>query len=333
MRLFQGAIAFLLLTGILIATGVYQYAQYKHQSIRVTQPQLIKINSGQSAAGVIKQLVTQDVIKKSLWSKVLFRLEPKFAKLKSGTYELLPGMRLSDVLRMMRKGDEKLFSITLVEGLRWRDWYAQIINTPNILSGEFDEQQLLKELSISSGSLEGWLMPDTYWFHDGYSVKQLVEVAYQAMQDYLAEQWPSRDQGLPYTSQYEALIMASIIEKETAVAQERAHIAGVFVNRLNNHMRLQTDPTVIYGLGDQFDGDIKRADLRRLTPYNTYRINGLPPTPIAMSGKAAIDAALHPATTDDLYFVAKGDGSHHFSASLQEHNQAVKRYQLNQSGQ
>ena len=171
-------------------------------------------------------------------------------------------------------------------------------------------------------------MPDTYLFPDGTTDIQFLKRAWQSNQDYLNSQWQTRDKSLPLKSAYEALILASIVEKETGLAQERPAIAGVFIRRLKKGMRLQTDPTVIYGMGEQFDGNIRRRDLKKDTPYNTYTRYGLPPTPIALAGKAAIDAVIHPADGKSLYFVAKGDGSHQFSATLEEHNRAVRRYQL-----
>ncbi|MEX2367612.1 MAG: endolytic transglycosylase MltG, partial [Pseudohongiellaceae bacterium] len=176
---------------------------------------------------------------------------------------------------------------------------------------------------------EGMIFPDTYNFTRGTSDLEILRRANRLLEQVLEQEWQARDVGLPYDGPYQALIMASIIEKETAVAAEREQIAGVFVRRLQRGMRLQTDPTVIYGLGALFDGDLTRADLRRQSPYNTYLNNGLPPTPIALAGREAIAASLHPEQGDTLYFVARGDGSHQFSATLEEHNAAVQRYQIN----
>ena len=179
------------------------------------------------------------------------------------------------------------------------------------------------------GNPEGWLYPDTYVYHSGEGVSSVLRQAYQRMRGQLAEAWEQRAADLPYHSPYEALIMASIVEKETGVIAERPVIAGVFVRRMQKNMRLETDPTVIYGLGPQFDGNLRKKHLQdRTNPYNTYRQKGLPPTPIALAGRAALDAALNPAAGDELYFVARGDGSHQFSATLEEHNKAVRKYQI-----
>ena len=186
------------------------------------------------------------------------------------------------------------------------------------------------EFNIEQDNIEGWFLPETYSYTVGTTSREILRRAHADMKSYLDKNWKNRDKSLPYASAYDALIMASIIEKETAQATERPRIASVFVNRLNKKMKLQTDPTVIYGVKDRYDGNIRRSDLEDDNPYNTYVINGLPPTPIAMPSKAAIKAALHPDKTNYLYFVAKGGGAHKFSTSLAEHNNAVKRYVLEQ---
>ena len=186
----------------------------------------------------------------------------------------------------------------------------------------------LLELDVSS--LEGWFYPDTYIFPRGTTDIEILKQAYSRMNEVLDEEWSDKDKDLPFDTRYEALILASLIEKETGVAHERSEIAGVFVRRLQKGMRLQTDPTVIYGLGSEFDGNLTRAHLLEETPYNTYRINGLPPTPIAAPGRDAIRAAVNPAEGNALYFVGRGDGAHQFSATLEEHNAAVRKYQIEQ---
>jgi UPF0755 protein len=190
------------------------------------------------------------------------------------------------------------------------------------------DAQILKEIGANETQAEGLFFPDTYYFAPNTSDREILKRAYLTMQGKINKAWTEKSEGLPYQTPYQALIMASIVEKETGKASERPQIAGVFINRLKVGMRLQTDPTVIYGLGERFDGNLRKKDLLTDTAYNTYTRDGLPPTPIAMPGLGAIHAALHPAPTKALYFVGKGDGSHAFSASLSEHNNAVVRYQL-----
>lgn len=315
----------------LAGTGGYLYlGQQLHEPIKLTQAQLFKVAKGQSATNILNQLKEQGFVKNVLAIKILFRLRPQLARFKAGTYELLPNMTRQQVFELLVSGKEKLFSISLVEGLRWRDWLLQLKSHSDLVFDESSEKFIATLQSDLPGqSIEGWLLPDTYHFASGTNASTVISMAYKKLCLVLDDAWFNRALNLPYDSPFEGLIMASIIEKETGVAQERPRIAGVFVNRLNQRMRLQTDPTVIYGLGDNFDGDIKRKDLTTPTPYNTYVIRGLPPTAIAMSSQLAIQAAFQPMTTDDLYFVAKGDGSHQFSRSLKEHNQAVRQYQLN----
>lgn len=233
--------------------------------------------------------------------------------------------------------------MSLVEGLTLKEWLVtlkaktelindvsldQVEETINITSSVNEEKAPMLWLNEAS-SAEGLFLADTYFFTANTAASSILKRAHKAMLDYVETQWQQRQEDLPLNSPYDALILASIIEKETAVSAERTKIAGVFVNRLRKNMRLQTDPTVIYGIGDTYDGNITRKHLRTPTPYNTYTIKGLPPTPIAMAGKDAIWAALNPMETDALYFVARGDGSHEFSSSLAAHNAAVRKYQLN----
>ena len=192
-----------------------------------------------------------------------------------------------------------------------------------------DDAELMQRLERPGQHPEGWFLPDTYHFPRGTRDIVVLRRALQAMERHLEQNWERRRPDLPLDSPYEALILASIVEKETGIPEERARIAGVFVRRLERGMRLQTDPTVIYGMGDAFDGNIRRRDLRTDTPYNTYTRGGLPPTPIALPSAEAVTAVMHPAAGEALYFVSRGDGSHVFSATLQEHNRAVRRYQLN----
>jgi UPF0755 protein len=239
-------------------------------------------------------------------------------------------MKPADVLGRITSGQVVQHPVTLVEGWTFR----QAINAidaqgrySGALSGLTDEE-LMAELGYPGEYPEGRLFPDTYRFPRDTPRLAVLRRAFERMEQVLAEEWESRSDGLPLDTPYEALILASIIEKETGAAWERPEIAGVFVRRLRKGMRLQTDPTVIYGMGERYEGRIRRADLREATPYNTYVIDGLPPTPIALPGRAAINAALNPADGDSLYFVSRGDGTHVFSATLDEHNRAVRRYIL-----
>jgi UPF0755 protein len=235
-------------------------------------------------------------------------------------------------LALFASGRSIQYPVTLVEGRRFRDVVGELAEV-SVLEHELtglSDAEVMERVGIDEAHPEGWLFPDTYLVVRGSTDVALLRRAYERMQEVLAEEWANRSEDLPLATPYDALILASIIEKETGVAEERPAIAGVFVRRLQRGMRLQTDPTVIYGMDDAFDGDIRRADLRRETPYNTYVIDGLPPTPIALPGREAIHAALHPADGDSLYFVARGDGRHYFSATLDEHNCAVRHYQLDQ---
>lgn len=314
---------------VTLMTGLHYLKQQAEKPLTLDEPLLLTVKKGQFSNSILEQLKEQSLIEDTLGLKVMLKVMPEIANVKAGTYEIAPGMNGIDVFQLIASGKEKQFTLTLVEGLRWQDWEKQLTNHPYVKVGE-DFSENVKSFShdIEGQSLEGWLMPDTYHFVAGTSAFTIVKWAYNAMQKELALQWQNRYQNVPYATPYEALIMASIIEKETALSEERSRIAGVFVNRLRLNMRLQTDPTVIYGIED-FDGNIRRKDLRQATPYNTYVIKGLTPTPIAMPSKLAINAALNPLATDELYFVSKGDGSHHFSETLQEHNQAVRQYQLN----
>lgn len=266
--------------------------------------------------------------------KLWLQFHPEQQNIQSGTYELLPNMNFVDVLNMFNNGKVKQLSITLLEGHTISQWLTSLSLAKGMDNDVSDADSLYDRLDIASypfcanahKSVEGCMLPDTYFYTHGTTSSEILKRALIAMQKYLASIWESRFIDLPIDSQYEALILASIIEKETAIESERSEIAGVFVNRLNNNMRLQTDPTVIYGVGKNYDGNITRKHLTTPTPYNTYVIKGLPITPIAMPNKASIRASLFPALTDSLYFVATGNGGHQFSTNLADHNKAVREY-------
>ena len=260
------------------------------------------------------------------------RLKPELRDIRAGNYAVTPDMTAIDVLEKLVAGDVITYRVTLVEGANIYEVLAALASNQDLVQTIDDQQEFAKiwhQLKFTGKDYpEGLFFADTYQFTKGDTDVDILKRAHKRLNDVLEEEWASRAQGLPYEQAYEALIMASIIEKETAVPSERAQISGVFVRRLERGMLLQTDPTIIYGLLPEFDGNIRRKDIRNPHEWNTYVHKGLPPTPIAIVGRDAIHAALNPADGDTLYFVAKGDGSHHFSKTLAEHNRAVRKYQL-----
>jgi UPF0755 protein len=256
-------------------------------------------------------------------------VEPQLSEFKAGTYRFTPGMTVREMLKLLASGKEAQFSARFIEGSRLRDWLTVLQQSKYLkhtLAGK-SETEIAVALGLPEGTNpEGRLYPDTYLYTAGMSDIALLKRAHLRMTKALEDAWQGRDTSLPYKTPEELLTMASIIEKETAVPEERTKVASVFINRLRIGMRLQTDPTVIYGMGDSYNGDITRKDLETPTAYNTYVINGLPPTPIAMPGKASLAAAANPAKTPYLYFVADGKGGHQFTTNLASHNQAVRAY-------
>ena len=263
------------------------------------------------------------------WQLLAFQLRVT-TKLQVGEYAMGHGLTPAGLLNKLASGKVIQHRFTIVEGWNFRELRAALAADPTVvqtLEGISDEE-VMQKLGAEGVHPEGRFLPETYHYTKGVDDLRLLKRSFLAMQELLNEEWPKRDPELPLDSPEEALILASIIEKETGQASERPEIAGVFVRRLKLGMLLQTDPTVIYGIGDAYNGNITRTHLRTDTPYNTYTRAGLPPTPIAMPGRAAVEAALHPADSKALYFVSRGDGSHVFSATLAEHNRAVRRYQL-----
>jgi UPF0755 protein len=289
------------------------------------------LKHGSTLRGVARQLVDAKVLSEPWSFTVLVRVLGKAGELKAGNYYLEKNPTPLQLFRMVTRGDVSQSEIALIEGWNFKRMRQALDEHQAVRhdSTQLGEQEILEKIGAQETLAEGLFFPDTYYFSSGMSDLDILRRAYQTMQKRLESAWAERDPLLPYPTPYEALIMASIVEKETGQASERPMIAGVFINRLRINMRLQTDPTVIYGLGDSFDGNLRRADLLADTPYNTYTRYGLPPGPIAMPGWGALQAAVHPAATKALYFVGKGDGTHKFSSSLAEHNLAVSRYQLN----
>lgn len=251
------------------------------------------------------------------------------ASIKAGSYEISSGVTPLQLVGKLTRGDVTQTDIIFVEGWTFRQMRDRLDAHPDVRhdSKGLAEAEILRRIGASETHAEGLLFPDTYLFSKRASDIDVMARAYRAMQQHLSREWAARASGLPYRDPYQALIMASIVEKETGRDQDRPLVAAVFVNRLRQGMLLQTDPTVIYGVGEAFDGNLRKRDLLTDTPYNTYTRTGLPPTPIAMSGLASLQAALHPADSQAVYFVARGDGSSQFSRTLDEHNQAVNRYQ------
>ncbi|WP_193164361.1 endolytic transglycosylase MltG [Microbulbifer hainanensis] len=288
-----------------------------------------EVAEGSNLSRALRELEQQGVIK---WPRLVLAYAYWQGKtgIHAGEYLLPDGSNAMDLVSRLNRGDVTRYRLTLVEGWTFRQALEHVRSGRNIVQSEAgaEPKTAASALGFDGESPEGWIFPDTYIYRSGTSDIDLLKQAHQRMVKVLDEEWRNRAEDLPYSSPYEALTMASLVEKETGQASERGAIAGVFVRRLNKGMRLQTDPTVIYGLGDEFDGNLTRAHLRQATPYNTYVNKGLPPTPIALPGRGAIHAALHPEEGDSLYFVGKGDGSHHFSATLPEHNRAVREFQL-----
>lgn len=284
--------------------------------------------------GTTPRRVAQDVVAAGVRTNVRllywwFRLSGQDRQIKAGNYELEHGTTPYSLLQKLARGEESLQTLTLVEGWNWRQVRAALTKEASLHhdSASLSDAALMERLGRPQVPPEGRFFPDTYTFAKGSSDLALLRRAMHAMDRHLEAVWAQRASDTPLQSSEQALILASIVEKETGRASDRGQIAGVFTNRIRIGMLLQTDPTVIYGMGEKFDGNLRKKDLQTDTPWNTYTRPGLPPTPIAMPGKAALMAAVQPENTKALYFVAKGDGSSHFSASLDEHNRAVQRYQ------
>lgn len=342
---------------ILSFAGGWMWMDYQsalQQPLLVDRTVLIEIEKGDSLDRIINKLEAEKLVLKPFWFKVIALQKNALKKLKTGEYELTPGLTAPKIITLFVQGKTKQHAITFPEGWSFKEIMRQIEKNTNIehtLNGVAVENVMNKlnldakfpavvsspepeknaastpDAVVAKQSPEGLFFPDTYFFEKHTSDVSLLKRAYDKMQSVLQQEWLNKAEGLPFKTPYEALILASIVEKETGAAAERPQIAGVFIRRLEQKMLLQTDPTVIYGMGDSYQGDIKSKDLTAATPYNTYVISGLPPTPIAMPGRAALNAVLHPDQGDSLYFVGRGDGTHVFSATLKDHNSAVDKFQ------
>jgi len=319
-----------LFVAVLVAgLGYADYQSYLKQPLTISEPaREFTIERGWSAKRVSRELVNTGIIDKPYWFDLYARLSKKAGSIKSGEFVLDDQLTVPALLDVFIKGQTRQYSLGIIEGSTFKQMRARVAADTQLaqtLDGDSDIMALLDAPDVHP---EGQFFADTYRFPKSTTDIEYLRRAHQMLNTVLQSEWEQRDEGLPLDTPYEALILASIVEKETAVAAERPIIAGVFLSRLKKKMRLQTDPTVIYGMGDKFDGNIRRSDLTTDTPYNTYTRGGLPPTPIAIVGREAIHAVLHPAETTALYFVSRGDGTHQFSDTFEEHNAAVSEYQL-----
>ena len=329
-RLAQLSFMLLLFATAAVAWVWFDVNQYLDEPMPIEQIQSYELKPGSNYVRVVNELKQAGLITQSRYLRWYGRLTGKARKIKAGEYEITPGLTPRQLLDMIIIGKVRQYALTLVEGWNFRQVMDAVHSHPSLthtLQG-LDDAAIMMQLGHPEEHPEGRFLPDTYHFPKGLSDVAFLQRAYDAMAQTLVREWEERAVGLPLQTPYEALILASIVEKETGLASERQAIAGVFVRRLEKGMRLQTDPTVIYGMGERYDGNIRKQDLLEDTPYNTYRRAGLPPTPIAMPGRDAIHATLHPDNSQNIYFVSRGDGSHHFSATLEEHNNAVIKYQL-----
>ncbi|WP_268797231.1 endolytic transglycosylase MltG [Pseudomonas huanghezhanensis] len=318
------------LAGLSLGLAFWQQHTALQQPLKLTQEQLVDVPAGSSPTGVLNRLQADGVIKGAFWLRLYWRFNLAEQSLHSGEYRMTPGMDARSLLTQWQKGDVVQYSLTLVEGWNFRQVRAALGKQPKLEQtlANLSDSQLMARLGHPDVFPEGRFFPDTYRYVRGMTDLELLKQAYNRLDEVLEEEWDKRAPEAPYADPYQALIMASLVEKETGVPQERGQIAGVFVRRLKLGMLLQTDPTVIYGLGERYTGKLTRAFLKEATPYNTYVISGMPPTPISMVGREAIHAAMNPVAGNSLYFVARGDGSHVFSADLDAHNAAVKEFQL-----
>ncbi|KMM86425.1 UPF0755 protein [Pseudomonas taetrolens] len=320
----------LVLAGLLLGASAWKLNSALEQPLNLTQEQLLDVPAGATPTGTFNRLEASGTLQDALWLRLYWRFNLEGQPLHSGEYRMMPGMTAQELIGLWQRGEVVQYSLTLVEGWTFRQVRSALSRHEKIeqtLDG-LSDSAVMEKLGHSGEFPEGRFFPDTYRFVRGMTDAELLGKAYDRLEKVLAQEWEQRAPDLPYSDPYQALIMASLVEKETGVPQERGQIAGVFVRRMKIGMPLQTDPTVIYGLGERYNGKLTRAHLREPTPYNTYTIPGMPPTPIAMVGREAINAALHPVSGSSLYFVAKGDGSHIFSNDLDAHNTAVREFQL-----
>ena len=335
-KFFVFLLILLLILGGVGFWGYQKLTSFVHTPVNVTQDQLLTIERGTTGSKLAALLEQENILEHADLLPWLLKLQPQLNKVKAGTYSLTGVKTLQDLLDMINSGKEAQFSVKFIEGKTFKEWRKNLENAPHLkqtLQGKSDKE-IMVLLDIPAvakavyewNNMDGWLYPDTYNYTPNSTDLELLKRSTTRLQKALDKAWNERDENLPLADPYQMLILASIVEKETGVAAERPQVASVFINRLRANMKLQTDPTVIYGMGESYTGNIRKKDLETITPYNTYMIEGLPPTPIAMVSESALQAVAHPAKTDFYYFVADGSGGHKFTRNLNEHNKAVQEY-------
>ena len=335
-KFFVFLLILLLILGGVGFWGYQKLTEFVHTPVNVTQDQLLTIERGTTGSKLAALLEQEKILEHADLLPWLLKLQPQLNKVKAGTYSLTGVKTLQDLLDMLNSGKEAQFSVKFIEGKTFKEWRKNLENAPHLkqtLQGKTDKE-IMALLDIPAvakavyewNNMDGWLYPDTYNYTPNSTDLELLKRSATRLQKALDKAWNERDENLPLADPYQMLILASIVEKETGIAAERPQVASVFINRLKANMKLQTDPTVIYGMGESYTGNIRKKDLETMTPYNTYMIEGLPPTPIAMVSESALQAVAHPAKTDFYYFVADGSGGHKFTRNLNEHNKAVQEY-------
>ena len=335
-KFFVFLLILLLILGGVGFWGYQKLTEFVHTPVNVKQDQLLTIERGTTGSKLAALLEQEKILEHADLLPWLLKLQPQLNKVKAGTYSLTGVKTLQDLLDMINSGKEAQFSVKFIEGKTFKEWRKNLENAPHLkqtLQGKSDKE-IMALLDIPAvakavyewNNMEGWLYPDTYNYTPNSTDLELLKRSATRLQKVLDKAWNERDENLPLADPYQMLILASIVEKETGIAAERPQVASVFINRLKANMKLQTDPTVIYGMGENYTGNIRKKDLETMTPYNTYMIEGLPPTPIAMVSESALQAVAHPAKTDFYYFVADGSGGHKFTRNLNEHNKAVQEY-------
>jgi UPF0755 protein len=310
----------------------HQYEQFANEPVNIAEEGMtFTIPAGSNIAKVAKSLEDQNVINSAVHFKWLARLSEKANQIKAGEFQLDHGMTPNDLLNRFVSGKTIQYQFSLIEGFTYKDLVKKVKASPVLVQtlSDDDYKNIMQVIGSDELNPEGWFFPDTYSFPKNTTDLDFLKRAHQQMKAFLQKEWENREPNKYITTPYEALTLASIVEKETGIPEERPLIAGVFLNRLRKGMMLQTDPTVIYGMGERYKGNIRKSDLRRDTPYNTYTRTGLTPTPIATPSADAIKAVMHPDKTEAFYFVAKGGGAHHFSKTYAEHRRAVVKYLLN----